>query len=63
MPKYIVKDTHIKHGAKGDKEATIYGPGDEITLTEKEAAALGASVSPAHASKEKAEESEAKAKK
>ena len=47
MPKYIVKDTHIKHGAKGDKKAKIYGPGDETTLTEKEAEALGASVSPA----------------
>ncbi len=46
MPAYIVKDTHILHGRKGEKEATLYAPGDEIELTEKEAAALGASVEP-----------------
>lgn len=46
MPVYIVKETHILHGKKGDKEATLYGPGEEIELTEKEAAALGANVEP-----------------
>ena len=44
MPVYIVKDTHILHGKKGDKEATLYAPGEEIELTEKEATALGANV-------------------
>lgn len=46
MPVYIVKDTHILHGRKGDKEAALYAPGEEIELTEKEAAALGANVEP-----------------
>ena len=46
MPVYTVKETHILHGKKGDKEATLYAPGEEIELTEKEAAALGASVEP-----------------
>ncbi|MEW5745277.1 MAG: hypothetical protein AB1805_07575 [Nitrospirota bacterium] len=44
MPKYIVKDTHIMHGAKGAKEAKTYAPGEEIELTEEEAAALGSHV-------------------
>lgn len=44
MPKYIVKDTHIKHGAKGEKEARLYAPGDEIELSEDEALKLGASI-------------------
>lgn len=47
MPTYIVRDTHIKHGAKGAKTATTYAPGEQIELSEKEAAALGASVVPA----------------
>jgi hypothetical protein len=47
MPKYIVQGTHIKHGKKGAKKAEIYGPGDEIELTEKEAELLGKSVKPA----------------
>ena len=46
MPKYIVHGTHIKHGKKGDKKATVYAPGDEIELTEKEAKLLGKSVRP-----------------
>ena len=46
MPEYIVQDTHIKHGAKREKTAKIYGPGKKITLTEEEASALGASVKP-----------------
>jgi len=37
MPKYIVKDTDILHGKKGDKEAELFGPGDQIELSEKEA--------------------------
>jgi len=42
MPKYIVQENaRICHGVKGDKEPTIYSAGDEIELTEKEAAALG----------------------
>jgi len=45
MPKYIVKDTHIKHGV--EKTATEYAPGDEIELTEAQAAALGSNVKPA----------------
>jgi hypothetical protein len=47
MPNYIVQGTHIKHGAKGATEAILYGPGDAIELTVKEAEALGASVVPA----------------
>ncbi|MEW6115377.1 MAG: hypothetical protein AB1553_00550 [Nitrospirota bacterium] len=47
MPKYIVEDTHIMHGSKGAKEAKMYAPGDEIELTEEEAAALGSRVKPA----------------
>lgn len=42
--KYIVKDTQIMHGV--GQESRTYGPGDEIELTEKEAATLGASVEP-----------------
>ncbi len=38
MPKYRVKDTHIRHGA--GKEAKVYGPGDEMDLTEEQAAKL-----------------------
>ena len=45
MPKYIVKDIHIKHGS-GEKDARTYAPGDEIELTEDEAMKLGASVTP-----------------
>lgn len=44
MPKYIVKNTHIRHAAPGDEKAKTYGPGDEIELTKEEAATLGASV-------------------
>jgi hypothetical protein len=43
MPKYKVKDTHIRHGA--GKEAKVYGPGEEMELTEEQAAKL--SVEPA----------------
>ncbi len=46
MPKYIVKDTHIKHGAPGEKKAKTYAPGDEIELTKEEAGALGHNVEP-----------------
>ena len=33
--KYIVKDTHIRHGS------VTYGPGDVIELTKEEAAPIG----------------------
>jgi hypothetical protein len=46
MPVYIVKETHILHGKKDDKEATLYAPGEEIELTEKEAARLSGNVEP-----------------
>ncbi|MBI5885306.1 MAG: hypothetical protein HZB85_01835 [Deltaproteobacteria bacterium] len=46
MPKYIVKNTHIKHAAPGDEKAKTYGPGDEIELTKEEAAALVPNVEP-----------------
>lgn len=42
--RYVVKDTHIRHGAGQD--ARTYGPGDEIELTEDEAERLGASIEP-----------------
>lgn len=54
MPKYIVKDTTIIHGRKGDKKAARYETGDEIELAEKEADALGGSVEPAPAEPKKA---------
>jgi len=44
MPKYIVKNTHIKHAAPGDEKAKTYSPGDEIELTKDEAAALAPNV-------------------
>ena len=44
MPEYTVQNTHIKHGDKGSKEAVIYAPGETISLSEKEARALGANV-------------------
>jgi hypothetical protein len=47
MPKYIVQHTHIKHGGKGDKEAALYAPGEEIELTEQEALTIGPNVQPA----------------
>lgn len=34
--KFRVKGTHIKHGNAGEK-AQIYGPGDQIELSEKQA--------------------------
>lgn len=40
MPTYIVDDTEIRHGKKGEKEASTYGPGSSIELTEAEAAPL-----------------------
>lgn len=40
--RYVVKDTHIRHGAGQD--ARTYGPGDEIELTEDAAERLGPSV-------------------
>lgn len=46
MPKYIVQDMHIRHGAQGEKKASIYAPGDEIELTQKEAEKLGSNVKP-----------------
>ena len=55
MPKYIVKDAHILHGKKGEMEATLYGPGDEIELTEKEAQALAGRVTAKAAAPKKAE--------
>lgn len=47
MAKYIVQEMAIKHGTKGDKEASLYEPGAEIELTDEEAAALGSNVIPA----------------
>ncbi len=38
--KYIVKDTHIRHGS------VTYGPGDIIELTEEEAAPIGHHLEP-----------------
>lgn len=55
MPRYIVQDTPVRHGTKGAKspdDAETYFPGDEIELTEKEAAVLGSNVKPARAEKE-----------
>jgi hypothetical protein len=46
MAKYIVQEMSIIHGAKGDKEASLYEPGAEIELTAAEAAALGSNVIP-----------------
>ncbi|MDH4101732.1 MAG: hypothetical protein OEV28_14300 [Nitrospirota bacterium] len=43
--KYIVKDTHIQHGTT-EKDIKLYGPGDEIELTEEQAGKLGVSVVP-----------------
>jgi hypothetical protein len=58
MPKYIVQDTHIRHGKEGDKVATLYGPGVEIELTEKEAGKLGSNVVPVIKIREKEEKEE-----
>lgn len=44
MPKYIVVHTPLRHGKKGAKTADTYMPGDEIELTDEEAAALGANL-------------------
>ena len=38
MPKYIVKDTTIVHAKKDDKEPREYKPGQEIELSESDAA-------------------------
>ncbi len=46
MPKYIVRNTHIRHAAPGDEKAKTYGPGDEIELTKEEALSLGPNVEP-----------------
>ena len=43
MPKYIVKNTHIKHAARATKGEDLR-PRDEIELTKEEAATLGANV-------------------
>ena len=43
MPKYIVLDTHIK------KDRKMYGPGQEIELTEEEA--IGKRLSPVEVKK------------
>jgi hypothetical protein len=51
MPKYVVKDTLIRHGE--GKEAKDYAPGDEIELTAAQAKALGGSVEPASQAKAK----------
>lgn len=60
MPKYIVQDTHIRHGKEGDKVATLYGPGVEIELTEKEAEKLGRNVIPVIKIRENVEDLSAK---
>lgn len=44
MPRFIVKNTTIKHGAKGATTAAIYVPGDRINLTCEEARKLGGNV-------------------
>lgn len=38
MPTYIVTDTHIRHGE--GKVVRVYAPGDEIELSEEQAARL-----------------------
>lgn len=46
MPKYMVKEMHLRHGRKGEKTAEIYAPGDVVELSEAEAAAIGPTVTP-----------------
>ncbi len=44
MPKYTVVHTPLRHGRKGEKKAKTYNLGDEIVLTEDEAALIGDNV-------------------